>query len=44
VLQEREVRRVGEARGRGVDIRVVSATNREMRAQAASGAFRPDLL
>jgi DNA-binding NtrC family response regulator len=44
VLQEREVRRVGEAKGRPVDVRVVSAANREMRAEAASGAFRPDLL
>jgi DNA-binding NtrC family response regulator len=44
VLQEREVRRVGEARARPVDVRVVTAANRDLRALAASGGFRPDLL
>ena len=44
VLQEREVRRIGEVHGRSVDVRVVSAANRDMRARADDGAFRPDLL
>jgi len=44
VLQEREVRRIGEVQGRPVDVRVVSAANTDMRARAGRGTFRPDLL
>jgi len=44
VLQEREVRRIGEVHGRTVDVRVVSAANSDMRARAEHGTFRPDLL
>ena len=43
VLQEGEVRRLGENAPRRVDVRVVSATNRPLRDEAAAGRFRHDL-
>jgi len=44
VLQQQEVRRVGESFSRKVDVRIVSAVNRDMRVEAEAGRFRHDLL
>jgi DNA-binding NtrC family response regulator len=43
VLQEREVTRVGASRPVKVDVRVVAATRRDLRALIAAGGFRDDL-
>jgi two-component system nitrogen regulation response regulator NtrX len=43
VLQEGELSRVGGNRSIRVDVRVVAATNRELRERVASAAFREDL-
>jgi transcriptional regulator with GAF, ATPase, and Fis domain len=44
VLQQHEVRRVGEAFGRKIDVRLIAAANRDMWAEAAQTRFRQDLL
>jgi DNA-binding NtrC family response regulator len=44
VIQEGESRRVGENLPRRVDVRIISATNRDLRKEVATGRFRDDLL
>ena len=44
VLQEKEFEKLGDERTTRVDVRFISATNRALDEQVASGAFREDLL
>jgi two-component system, NtrC family, response regulator AtoC len=43
VLEERQVQRIGATRPRPIDVRVLSATNRNLDAEIAAGSFRRDL-
>lgn len=43
VLEERTVRPLGATQQRPVNVRVVAATNRDLRAEVNAGTFRPDL-
>ncbi|GAB4558007.1 MAG: hypothetical protein Tsb0020_02640 [Haliangiales bacterium] len=43
VLEQREITRVGGSRMIKVDVRVVAATNRDLRAEVNAGKFREDL-
>lgn len=43
VLQESEIRRVGSTQSRKVDVRLLAATHRNLRAMAKVGEFREDL-
>ncbi len=42
-LQEREISRLGSNTNISVDVRIISATNRDLEAQVKTGAFREDL-
>ena len=43
VIQEGEIKRVGETESRKVDVRIISATNRNLRDEVNKGHFREDL-
>ncbi len=43
VLQEREIRRLGETEPRKVDLRLLAATNRSLQSEVEEGRFREDL-
>ncbi len=43
VLQEEEIRRVGDTRSRAVDVRVIAATSRALEQMVGDGSFRQDL-
>ncbi|MCK9463310.1 MAG: sigma 54-interacting transcriptional regulator [Proteobacteria bacterium] len=43
VLQERRIERVGGEQPIAIDVRIISATNRDLRAMVAKGRFREDL-
>lgn len=44
VLEEGEITRVGESQPRKVDVRVITATHRDLSREVERGRFRPDLM
>jgi transcriptional regulator with GAF, ATPase, and Fis domain len=43
VLQQKEIERVGESKKRKIDIRIIAATNKDLKTQVDMGKFREDL-
>jgi transcriptional regulator with GAF, ATPase, and Fis domain len=43
VLQEKQYERVGDEKTRAVDVRIIVASNRDLKAEVAAGRFREDL-
>jgi Nif-specific regulatory protein len=43
VLQEREIRRIGETAARKINVQVIAATNKDLRQEIRAGRFRRDL-
>ena len=43
VLEQREIRRVGEATTRPIDVQIIAATNKDLRKEIRKGKFRRDL-
>lgn len=43
VLQEQEIERVGDTRTRKVNVRIITATNRDLKQEVVAGRFRQDL-
>jgi len=43
ISEDGQVRRIGSTRDRNVDVRIITATNRDIDAMVASGSFRGDL-
>lgn len=43
VLEKKEIRRVGSNEVRGINVRIISATNRKLESEVNSGRFREDL-
>ena len=43
VIQNREIQRVGSPEGRHINVRLIAATNRNLRAEVLAGHFREDL-
>jgi PAS domain S-box-containing protein len=43
VLQQKEIERVGESKKRKIDIRIITATNQDLKSMVDSGRFREDL-
>jgi NtrC-family two-component system response regulator AlgB len=43
LLQEKQYERVGEATSRSANVRIIAATNRDLKSEVAAGRFREDL-
>lgn len=43
VLQEQEIERIGDVRTRPINVRIIAATNRDLKKEVAEGRFRQDL-
>ncbi|SFI88854.1 sigma-54 interaction domain-containing protein [Brevibacillus centrosporus] len=43
VLQEKEIQRIGATKSKKIDVRLIAATNRELKQMVAEGKFREDL-